>query len=115
VPTALLASFSRKLGRTIDCLPARILSGNVTNIKPIGLNQCQLKTLTSQIIGMAARPAQRNAFVCSCRDSIIDPRSAAEVIDGPAPRPLAAPRLKLNDVASWRLPRPFQVASAGAR
>jgi len=46
---------------------------------------------------MASRPAQRNAFVCSCRDSIIDPRSAAEVIDGPAPRPLAAPRLKLND------------------
>jgi len=46
---------------------------------------------------MAARPPQRNAFVCSCHDSIVDPRSAAEVIDGPAPRPLAAPRLKLND------------------
>jgi Rieske Fe-S protein len=39
---------------------------------------------------------ERNAFVCSCHASIFDPRSAAEVIDGPAPRPLAALGLKLN-------------------
>ena len=40
---------------------------------------------------------ERNAFVCSCHASIFDPRNAAEVIDGPAPRPLAALGLKLKD------------------
>jgi Rieske Fe-S protein len=40
---------------------------------------------------------ERNAFVCSCHASIYDPRNAAEVIDGPAPRPLAALGLKLKD------------------
>jgi Rieske Fe-S protein len=39
---------------------------------------------------------ERNAFVCSCHASIFDPRNAAEVIFGPAPRPLAALGLKLN-------------------
>jgi Rieske Fe-S protein len=40
---------------------------------------------------------ERNAMVCSCHGSIFDPRNAAEVIDGPAPRPLAALGLKLKD------------------
>src|SRR5215831_11180110 len=40
---------------------------------------------------------ERNAFVCSCHGSIFDPRNGAEVIDGPAPRPLAALGLKLKD------------------
>jgi rieske iron-sulfur protein len=40
---------------------------------------------------------ERNAFVCSCHGSIFDPRNAAEVIGGPAPRPLAALGLKLKD------------------
>ena len=40
---------------------------------------------------------QHNAFVCSCHASIFDPRNAAEVIGGPAPRPLAALGLKLKD------------------
>jgi rieske iron-sulfur protein len=40
---------------------------------------------------------ERNAFVCSCHASIYDPRNAAEVIDGPSPRPLAALGLKLED------------------
>ncbi len=40
---------------------------------------------------------ERNAFVCSCHGSVYDPRNAAEVIDGPAPRPLAALGLKLKD------------------
>ena len=40
---------------------------------------------------------ERNAFVCSCHASIFDPRNAAEVIDGPAPRPLASLGLKLKD------------------
>jgi Rieske Fe-S protein len=40
---------------------------------------------------------ERNAFVCSCHGSIFDPRNAAEVIFGPAPRPLAALGLKLED------------------
>jgi rieske iron-sulfur protein len=39
---------------------------------------------------------ERNAFVCSCHASIFDPRNAAEVLFGPAPRPLAALGLKLN-------------------
>ena len=40
---------------------------------------------------------ERNAFVCSCHGSIFDPRNGAEVLDGPAPRPLAALGLKLKD------------------
>ena len=40
---------------------------------------------------------ERSAFVCSCHASNFDPRNAAEVIDGPAPRPLAALGLKLKD------------------
>ena len=40
---------------------------------------------------------ERQAFVCSCHASIFDPRNAAEVIDGPAPRPLASLALKLKD------------------
>ena len=40
---------------------------------------------------------ERNAFVCSCHASAFDPRNAAEVIDGPAPRPLASLGLKLKD------------------
>jgi Rieske Fe-S protein len=40
---------------------------------------------------------EHNAFVCSCHGSIFDPRNAAEVIFGPAPRPLAALGLKLED------------------
>jgi Rieske Fe-S protein len=40
---------------------------------------------------------ERNAFVCSCHASIFDARTGAEVIDGPAPRPLAALGLKLKD------------------
>jgi Rieske Fe-S protein len=40
---------------------------------------------------------EQNAFVCSCHASSFDPRNAAEVIGGPAPRPLAALGLKLKD------------------
>jgi rieske iron-sulfur protein len=40
---------------------------------------------------------ERSAFVCSCHGSIFDPRNAAEVLFGPAPRPLAALGLKLKD------------------
>jgi hypothetical protein len=40
---------------------------------------------------------EQNAFVCSCHGSIFDPRNAAEVIGGPAPRSLAALGLKLKD------------------
>jgi len=40
---------------------------------------------------------EQNAFVCSCHASIFDPRNAAEVIGGPAPRPLAALGVKLKD------------------
>lgn len=39
----------------------------------------------------------RAAFVCSCHGSVFDPRNGAEVLDGPAPRPLPALGLKLND------------------
>src|SRR6516164_10135720 len=39
----------------------------------------------------------RDAFVCSCHGSIFDPKNAAEVIGGPAPRPLAALGLQLKD------------------
>jgi rieske iron-sulfur protein len=40
---------------------------------------------------------ERDAFVCSCHASIFDPRNGAQVISGPAPRPLAALGLKLKD------------------
>src|SRR5262249_56524564 len=40
---------------------------------------------------------ERNAMVCSCHASLFDPKNGAEVIDGPAPRPLAALGLKLKD------------------
>ncbi len=40
---------------------------------------------------------ERNAFVCSCHGSVFDPRNAAEVIGGPAPRPLPALGLKLTE------------------
>ena len=39
----------------------------------------------------------RKAFVCSCHGSVFDPRNGAEVLDGPAPRPLPALGLKLKD------------------
>lgn len=39
----------------------------------------------------------RKAFVCSCHGSIFDPRNDAEVLFGPAPRPLPALGLKLRD------------------
>jgi rieske iron-sulfur protein len=39
----------------------------------------------------------RSAFVCSCHASIFDPKKGAEVIGGPAPRPLPALALKATD------------------
>ena len=39
----------------------------------------------------------RNAFVCSCHGSVFDPKNSAEVIDGPAPRPLPSLGLKVAD------------------
>jgi Rieske Fe-S protein len=39
----------------------------------------------------------RKAFVCSCHGSIYDPRDDAEVLFGPAPRPLAALPLKSDN------------------
>ena len=41
----------------------------------------------------------RNAFVCSCHASVFDPKNGAEVIGGPAPRPLPALPLKAADGA----------------
>src|SRR5262249_25581861 len=41
----------------------------------------------------------RNAFVCSCHGSIYDPKNGAEVLFGPAPRPLPALGLKVADGA----------------
>jgi hypothetical protein len=40
VPTALLASFSRKLGLAIEHLPRKNLLQNMTDIRPTDLNQC---------------------------------------------------------------------------
>jgi len=40
---------------------------------------------------------ERKAFVCSCHGSIFDPRNGAEVLFGPAPRPLPSLGLKLKD------------------
>jgi rieske iron-sulfur protein len=39
----------------------------------------------------------RNAFVCSCHGSVFDPKNGAEVIGGPAPRPLPSLSLKVTD------------------
>jgi rieske iron-sulfur protein len=41
----------------------------------------------------------RDAFVCSCHGSVFDPRNGAEVIGGPAPRPLPSLGLKVSDGA----------------
>lgn len=41
----------------------------------------------------------RDAFVCSCHGSVFDPRNGAEVIGGPAPRPLPSLGLKNVDGA----------------
>jgi rieske iron-sulfur protein len=41
----------------------------------------------------------RNAFVCSCHGSVYDPLNGAEVIGGPAPRPLPSLALKVKDGA----------------
>jgi len=39
----------------------------------------------------------RDAFVCSCHGSIYDPKKGAEVLFGPAPRPLPSLGLKVAD------------------
>jgi rieske iron-sulfur protein len=39
----------------------------------------------------------RSAFVCSCHGSVYDPKNGAQVIDGPAPRPLPSLGLKAVD------------------
>jgi rieske iron-sulfur protein len=39
----------------------------------------------------------QNAFVCSCHGSIYDPKKGAEVLFGPAPRPLPSLGLKVVD------------------
>jgi rieske iron-sulfur protein len=41
----------------------------------------------------------RKAFVCSCHGSLFDPLNSAEVIGGPAPRPLPSLALKVKDGA----------------
>lgn len=41
--------------------------------------------------------ADRSAFVCSCHGSVFDPKNAAEVLAGPAPRPLPTLGLKITD------------------
>jgi Rieske Fe-S protein len=40
---------------------------------------------------------EKNAMVCSCHASVFDPRNGAEVLAGPAPRPLPSLGLKLED------------------
>jgi rieske iron-sulfur protein len=40
---------------------------------------------------------ERGAFVCSCHGSVFDPKNGAEVLSGPAPRPLPALSLKTED------------------
>lgn len=40
---------------------------------------------------------EKNAFVCSCHGSVYDPKDSATVIAGPAPRPLPALSLKIED------------------
>jgi Rieske Fe-S protein len=39
----------------------------------------------------------KNALFCSCHGSVFDPRNAAQVLDGPAPRRLPSLGLKLED------------------
>jgi rieske iron-sulfur protein len=41
--------------------------------------------------------ADQSAFVCSCHGSVFDPKNGAEVLSGPAPRPLPALPLKIED------------------
>jgi rieske iron-sulfur protein len=41
--------------------------------------------------------ADQQLLECSCHYSHYDPRAAAAVVDGPAPRPLAALPLKIVD------------------
>src|SRR5215467_4537736 len=41
----------------------------------------------------------RRAFVCSCHGAVYNPRNDAEVLDGPAPRPLPALGLRVADGA----------------
>jgi rieske iron-sulfur protein len=40
---------------------------------------------------------EHDAFVCSCHGSLFNPRNGAEVMGGPAPRPLPALGLKVAD------------------
>jgi Rieske Fe-S protein len=40
---------------------------------------------------------ERNALVCSCHGSLFDPKNGAEVVGGPAPRPLPALSVKIED------------------
>ena len=40
---------------------------------------------------------ERKAMVCSCHASVYDPRNGAQVLAGPAPRPLPSLGLKLED------------------
>ena len=40
---------------------------------------------------------ERAGFVCSCHGSVYDPKNAAAVVDGPAPRPLPSLGLKIAD------------------
>ena len=40
---------------------------------------------------------ERDAFVCSCHGSVYNPRNGAEVMAGPAPRPLPSLGLKIAD------------------
>ena len=42
---------------------------------------------------------ERDGFVCSCHGSVYDPKNGAEVIAGPAPRPLPSLGLKIADGA----------------
>jgi Rieske Fe-S protein len=42
---------------------------------------------------------ERNALFCSCHGAIYDPKNGAEVLDGPAPRRLAALPLKIENGA----------------
>lgn len=41
--------------------------------------------------------AEKNAFVCSCHASVYDPKNGAEVLSGPAPRPLPTLSLKVEN------------------
>jgi rieske iron-sulfur protein len=41
--------------------------------------------------------SEKTAFVCSCHGSVYDPKDGATVLAGPAPRPLPALSLKIED------------------